>query len=101
MRRPSMFRLFWSNLKMLVRNRQALFWTLMFPIMFTIIFGFFFGKGSFATGTVALINNSNTKFAGTIEESLKNSELFKVDEVGSVADGRDLMKHNKAVAIVE
>ena len=34
-------RLIVADLKMMVRNRQAIFWALMFPILFTVIFGLF------------------------------------------------------------
>jgi ABC-2 type transport system permease protein len=35
-----------ANLKMLVRNRTAVFFSLVFPIMFMVIFGLIFGKGN-------------------------------------------------------
>ncbi|HEX9775654.1 MAG TPA: ABC transporter permease [Actinomycetota bacterium] len=38
-------RLFVANVKMLARNRQALFWAMFFPVIFTVVFGLFrFGE---------------------------------------------------------
>jgi ABC-2 type transport system permease protein len=33
--------LLWSNIKMLLRDRQSLFWALVFPLIFLVIFGLF------------------------------------------------------------
>jgi ABC-2 type transport system permease protein len=73
-----MLKLFWSDLKMLFRNRQASFWALMFPLMFTVIFGLFFGKDS-TNGTVIIINNSQTEIAKKIETTIVDSKLFAID----------------------
>lgn len=37
----TLLKLFIADIKMLFRNRQALFWSLAFPLIFTIVFGFF------------------------------------------------------------
>ncbi len=73
-------KLFWADLKMLFRNRQSLFWSLAFPLMFIIIFGFFFGEGSNQTGEIALINRSGSELAKGLEETVKESDLFKISE---------------------
>lgn len=81
-------KLFLADLKMLVRNRQALFWAIMFPLMFTVIFGFFFGKNTRA-GTIDLINYSDSPVAQNFVQTFKDAELFKVNETadeGGVID---------------
>lgn len=92
-------KMFLANLKMIVRNRQALFWSFMFPLMFTFIFGFFFGKNSSA-GTVALINQADTPLAKTIENGLNNSSLFKIKKENNLDDAKDKIKKNKLVAAI-
>ena len=37
-----LFHLTIANLKMLARDRQALFWALLFPLIFVVVFGLFF-----------------------------------------------------------
>ena len=96
-----MFKLFITNLKMLVRGRQALFWALFFPLMFTIIFGFFFGGTNTNVGTIALINHSDTQLAQTLEKSMMDSGFVKVQKETDLNTAKDLLKKNKISAIVE
>jgi len=95
-----MFKFFTADLKMLSRNRQYAFWALMFPLMFTFIFGFFFGKNS-NNGNIALINNSNTEIASTLETSLKDSGLFAINtDTKDQGKAEDMLKKNKVAAVV-
>ena len=50
-----MIALFWANLKMMARNRQATFWALFFPLIFVVVFGLFDfdSLGSSRVGIVA------------------------------------------------
>ena len=96
-----MLKLFLADLKMMVRGRQALFWSLFFPLMFTIIFGFFFGGSKTNVGTVALINNSQTELASSLEKSMIEAELFKVQKLTDLEAAKDNLKKNKIVTIVE
>jgi ABC-2 type transport system permease protein len=96
-----MWKLFFSNLKMMVRGRQALFWSLAFPLMFTIIFGFFFGGTKTSVGTVAWIDNANTQLSTGVQAAAKDSGLFKIQKETDVNTARDLLKKSKVTAIVE
>lgn len=97
-----MWNLFIADLKLLVRNRQLLFWSLMFPLIFTVIFGFFFGKGTVGAGTVALVNKSQTELAtGIVTTMEKQSDVFKIANVDSEDEARDRLDKSKAnVAII-
>ncbi len=92
-----MLKLFFADIKMLLRNRQALFWSFMFPLMFTFIFGFFFGKNT-SVGTVAIINESNNELATGIEKALSDSGLFKVSIVTDPAQVKSDIKKTKVSA---
>lgn len=95
-----MLKLFKFNLKMLLRNKQALFWSLVFPLVFTFIFGTFFGKGSTSTGNIIMINQSNSQLSKTISKTFTKSDLFKVSEQTDIAKSKDLVKKGKSVAVV-
>jgi ABC-2 type transport system permease protein len=71
------------NSKSYFRNRTALFFTIAFPLIFLMIFGSLFGKSSNVTFKVALINQSNSKFAATLDGQLQNNKLFKVDKAST------------------
>ncbi len=93
-----MFKLFIPNLKMLFRNSQSAFWALMFPLMFTFIFGFFFGKNS-TTGNIILINQSDTEISKTLEKTLTDANLFKVDtSYTDIEKARDQVEKGKVAA---
>ncbi|MFA6492584.1 MAG: ABC transporter permease [Patescibacteria group bacterium] len=95
-----MIKLFIANLKMMVRGKQALFWSLVFPLMFTVIFGFFFGSGTTSAGTVVLINNSNSQIAKSFQTTAEKSELFKIKTDVDESQAKDLLKKAQISAIV-
>lgn len=95
-----MLKLLISNLKMLFRNRQALFWSLMFPLLFTIIFGFFFGGSQNASGTVALINNSSQDLASNLEKSINKNEIFKISKDYNLKEAKSQIKRGKLSAAI-
>lgn len=95
-----MLKLFFVDLKMLLRNRQALFWVLMFPLMFTFIFGFFFGKNS-TTGSIILINRSDTVIAKSLETAISDANLFKIDKSYTDTDqARTQVEKGKVAAVL-
>ncbi|MCX6809965.1 MAG: ABC transporter permease [Candidatus Berkelbacteria bacterium] len=95
-----MFRkLFIADLKMMARNRQALFWAFMFPLIFTFIFGLFFGKNT-SVGTVALINDSNTQLSTDLSSTLQNATIFKIQKEKDVNVAKDEIAKSKIAAIV-
>jgi ABC-2 type transport system permease protein len=94
-----MLKLFIANLKMMVRGKQALFWSLVFPLMFTIIFGFFFG-GSANVGTIAFINNSNSALAKSFQQAATDANLFKLKTDVNVDQAKDLLKKSQVGAII-
>lgn len=96
-----MFKLFIANLKMMVRGKQALFWSLFFPLMFTVIFGFFFGGSNLNIGTVALINQSQSALSQNLEKAIAEADLFKIQKENNLTTAKDLLKKNKITAIVE
>lgn len=95
-----MFKFFIADLKMLFRNRQAIFWALFFPLMFTFVFGFFFGKDATA-GTVAIINHSNTPVSENLVKAISDSGIFTINTaVTSIDDARDQVAKSKIAAAV-
>lgn len=87
-----------ANLKMTVRNRQALFWNLAFPALFILIFGAVFGRGQGVDFSVGVVGPGGSLQSGFIE-AMKSSDAFTVhtggtrdEEVGALEDGdRDVV----------
>lgn len=95
-----MLNLFIANLKMLIRNKQALFWSLMFPLMFTAIFGLFFGRENNVSGTIGVVNKSNNSFGQNLENSLADSKLFTIKDSGDENSLRDEVSKSKISAVL-
>lgn len=94
-----MWSLFKTDLKMLVRNRQALFWSLMFPLLFTFIFGFFFGKNS-TGGTIAVIDKANTQASTQFVQILKDADLFKINNATDLEQSKNDISKSKISAVI-
>ena len=86
-----MKKLLLADIKMLLRSKQTLFWSLMFPLMFTFIFGSFFGKGNNSVGTVALINESNTELAKSFDKAARDSGIFTIKDDINVEEAKKLI----------
>lgn len=80
-----------ANLKMTVRNRQAIFWNLAFPAIFILIFGAVFGRDSGVAFTVGVVGaDSQLKSAATA--ALEGSDAFTVHDTASQQDELQKLK---------
>lgn len=68
------------DVKRLFRDKVGIFFVFVFPLIFLLVFGTIFGGSSDISVKVALINYSDTEFAATFENQLKQSEVFDVNE---------------------
>jgi len=94
------FKLLGADLKMLVRNKQALFWSLFFPIIFIVIFGLFFGKGGNISGSISIIDTSNNQTSQSIVKGLKDSNIFTIKNYGSLDEAKNQIQAGKLSAVV-
>ncbi len=94
-----MWKLFIANLKMIVRNKEALFWSFMFPLMFTFIFGLFFGKNS-SVGTIGIVDNANTEISNSLVDTIKESEIFSVKDYDELSEAKDQINKSSISAII-
>jgi ABC-2 type transport system permease protein len=82
-----------ANLKMTVRNRQALFWNLAFPALFILIFGAVFSNDQIQRFDVG-IAGAESRFRAAVTEVMDASEAFDVSE-RSVEEELDLLEDNE------
>lgn len=95
-----MLKLLFTDLKMMIRNKQALFWSLMFPLMFTMIFGLFFGKETNIAGSIALINQSSSDLALNLEKGITDSGLFEIKKETNIDSAKETVKKGKISAVM-
>ena len=72
-----LFHLTIANLKMLARDRQALFWALVFPLIFVIVFGLFF-RDTQAPQTLAVVDYAQDSMSAQLMEDLKQVDALNV-----------------------
>lgn len=74
-----MLPLFLANVKMLVRNREALFWAMVFPLIFIVAFGLF-DMESMGSAKVAVLDRAGTPLSQQLVEGLKKVDFLKIDQ---------------------
>ncbi|MHB8840487.1 MAG: ABC transporter permease [Candidatus Aquicultor sp.] len=88
-----------ANMKMTMRNRQALFFLFVFPLLFMVLFGIIFGNGDQSAAKVAVVSLDSSPMAGQIIDNLK-----KVDKLTVEKDGRstalDKLKKGKVDSVL-
>ncbi len=77
---------FTVNVRRLFRDRLALFFTFLFPLIFLFVFGAINSGNSNVSFNVALINKSDSAFAGQFAKKLQASDTFKVDSEATTID---------------
>lgn len=84
------------NTKRFFRDRLAIFFSILFPLIFLFVFGGIFGKSSDTSFNVALINQSDTKFAKDFSKELSKQKIFKIDaESKTLSDAQEKMKRSQ------
>jgi len=68
------------NTRRFFRDRLAIFFGIMFPLIFLFVFGGLSGGSSAPTFKVAVINQSESKFASQLVKELSQSKVIKIDD---------------------
>lgn len=72
-----------ANLKMTMRNKQALFFLFIFPILFIALFGVIFGNDQ-GEAKLSIVDQDKTKMATTITDA-----LTRIDQIKLTKDNRE------------
>jgi len=101
--------IFVTRIKCLLRDKQLVFWSLMFPVILATLFKLAFANLSsaevFKTIDIAVVNNvdyeKNQGFKGAIEQVSKNgsSKLFNVTETNK-ENAEELLKNSKITGYI-
>ncbi|MFQ5795882.1 MAG: ABC transporter permease [Candidatus Bipolaricaulia bacterium] len=95
-----MLKLLIADLKMMYRDRQTFFWSLVFPIMFILIFGLFNFDGG-GGGDVAIIDRANSPVSRIMVDELRNIDFFEIDEtITDEATGRQALKDGELSFVI-
>jgi ABC-2 type transport system permease protein len=88
-----------ANVKSLVRDRAALFWTIVFPVMFVFLFGAIFGGGGDSKISVGFVDQDGTAVSTGIRSAFANVELITIKD-GSLEDEKAAMERGDVSAII-
>lgn len=87
-----MLELLSANIKMLLRDREALFWALMFPLAFVFVFGLF-DVGKTDPYRMAIIDLANSPMSRSIQAELSHFDLLHIDrEFSSESEGKQAVE---------
>lgn len=77
-----------ANLKMTIRNRQAIFWNLAFPALFILIFGAVFDRDQGIDFSVGIVGPDSALKAQTIA-AMRDSDAYTVHDTGTQQEELD------------
>jgi ABC-2 type transport system permease protein len=83
-----------KDLKILLRDKAALFWVFMFPLLIGMMFGFIFGGegGGMSPSKIAVIDADGSKESKALVDRLKKSSAVKVTETSLDAGLKSVRK---------
>jgi ABC-2 type transport system permease protein len=94
-----MLRLTVANIRSLVRDRAALFWTFFFPVMFVFLFGWIFGGNADSKVAIGFVDQDNTQVSIGLQKSLSQVSLLTI-QTGSLEAEKAAMQHGDISSIV-
>ena len=80
-----------ANLKMLVRNRQALFWAVAFPLIFVVVFGLF-QVGDFSTSSIGVVDDAQDPLSRQLVDQLRQVDQFEVEEFQDLEAAKEALE---------
>jgi ABC-2 type transport system permease protein len=75
------------DIKRLFRDKVAIFFVFLFPLIFLLIFGSIFSGDTDVSFRVALINSSQTESAKQVETTIRDTDIFQIDEDATDIEG--------------
>ena len=86
--------LFWTNVKLIYRNRQALFWSLAFPLLFLVILGLSFGGDGGSAAAIGVVDRAQDEVSKLLLDELDSLESVEVILREDEAAAREEVRNN-------
>jgi ABC-2 type transport system permease protein len=94
-----MSKLTWASVKMLYRDRQALFWALAFPVIFTVVFGLFDFTAS-PEATFAVVTDRESPVSEALVDGLGRTESFTIETAGDLDRARGRLRDGEVDVVL-
>jgi len=88
-----------ANVRSLVRDRAALFWTIVFPVMFVFLFGWIFGGSGDTRISVGFVDQDGTQVSSGIQQAFGNVDLV-VLKTGTLEEEKAAMQRGDVSAVI-
>ncbi|WP_442597807.1 ABC transporter permease [Neobacillus sp. D3-1R] len=90
-----------AQLRIFARNKQVLFFTLLFPIILMLALGSFAGNGNNLSLTVGVIDSDQTEASKDLKELLYKNEGLETKKYKKVKSGKDAVKNGDVQLLIE
>lgn len=87
-----------ANIKMSLRNKQAMFWNLMFPAIFIVLFGSIWGNDNFSNFHVG-VTGADTPLRAAMVDAMGSSDAFKVHEGDQTGELQALENNDRVLVL--
>lgn len=88
------------EMKLFLRDRQAVFWTFFFPVFLILLFGFVFSRSDSVKFAVGLVDEDQSAKSQELVATLSAVPVFKVDAGEKQEIRQKLLDNKKDVAII-
>lgn len=88
------------DLKEFVRNKAAMFWTILFPILLILLFGFIFQNEGEINYDLPIQDRDGGNWSTTLTDIINETDLFDVEMVDPELDPEQYMKDNNANVLI-
>ncbi|RLQ96122.1 ABC transporter permease [Falsibacillus albus] len=89
-----------SQLRIFMRNRQVLFWSLAFPIFLMVMLGSFLSNGNGITLTVGMIDQDHSSQSKQLSAILKKNEAIDLQKESKKSDALNQLKKGDLQLVV-
>jgi ABC-2 type transport system permease protein len=90
-----------AQLRIFARNKQVLFFTLMFPVILMLALGSFVGGDSTVSLSVGVVDEDQSSESTELTELLEKNEGIEVQEYESVEEGKDAVESGDIQLLTE
>jgi ABC-2 type transport system permease protein len=88
-----------ANIKSFSRNREAMFWTLAFPVIFVVLFGSIFSGGGGGPSAIAWVDQDRSPGSGQLRAGFAQVPLFELRDADEPT-AREQMREGEVEAVI-
>jgi len=89
-----------AQIRIFLRNRQVLFWSLMFPFFFMFIFGLLFQSDQSTTYKLSILDLDQSPISKQIQQSLRKQNIFETSIETQLNVAQEKLKKGKIDVLV-